>query len=65
MRPNKGIKQGRTAFAGADFKDARAADAKQMRLVPATGLAMVHVTMFFRAAPRRHLALETFCCLYN
>ena len=43
MRANKGNKHGRPAFAGPDFRDERAADAKQMRFTPTHGLAMVHV----------------------
>ena len=43
MRANKGFPQKRPAFAGATDLRERETDTKQMKLVPTTGLAMVHV----------------------
>ena len=44
MHSNKGFPAKRPAFGGADTKEERKdADAKQMRLFPTQGLALVHV----------------------
>jgi hypothetical protein len=53
MRANKGFPQKRPAFAGAIHTDLREreTDTKQMKLVPTTGLAMVHVCVRAAHAP--------------